>query len=153
MQEGIDWCLKKDLLKKIKPSKEMALKHLEKAKHNLKVSQISIREGVEDWAVSQLYYSSYHALLGLLFLEGYESKNHNCTLVCVEFLIEKEKTSLDKKDLAFIKTTEQMTGKDAKSLREEFQYGVETKVNKEILCYLLERTKVLIEKIEVIINE
>jgi len=37
------------------------------------------------------------------------------------------------KDIAFIRTTEQMTTKDAKSLREEFQYGTETTINEKLL--------------------
>ena len=52
-------------------------------------------------------------------------------------------------DLYFIRTTEQMTTKDAKSLREEFQYGTKTDVNKEILNNLINRAKEIVEKIEI----
>jgi len=52
-----------------------------------------------------------------------------------------------------VATTEQMTSKDAKSLREEFQYGTETSVNEKLLKELLENSKRLVEKIEIALNE
>ncbi len=95
----------------------------------------------------------YHSLLGVLFKLGYESRNHECTINAVEYLIEERKIGLDLKDIAFIRTTEQMTPKDAKSLREEFQYGIETTVNEKILKELLEKAKIVVEKIEIALSE
>jgi len=80
---------------------------------------------------------------------GYESKNHECTISAVEHLIETGKIELDMRDVAFIRTTEQMKMQDAKSLREEFQYGTKTDVNKEILNNLVKKAKEIVEKIEV----
>ena len=80
-------------------------------------------------------------------------KNHECTISTVEFLIETKEINLDMEDLSFIRTTEQMTTKDAKSLREEFQYGTKTDVNKVLLTELLQKSKVIVEKIEIILNE
>ena len=68
-------------------------------------------------------------------------------------MIEEGTINLDLKDIAFIRTTEQMTSKDAKSLREEFQYGTETAVNEKILKELLENTKRIVEKIERALSE
>jgi len=107
----------------------------------------------EDWAVSQSYYAMYHALLAILFKKGFESKNHECTISTVEFLIEIKQISLSKEDLSFIRTTEQMTSKDAKSLREEFQYGTKTKVNKVLLTQLLQKSKEIVEKIELMLSD
>jgi len=56
-------------------------------------------------------------------------------------------------DISFIRTTEQMTTKDAKSLREEFQYGTKTDVNKILLTELLQKSKDVVEKIEVMLGE
>ena len=56
-------------------------------------------------------------------------------------------------DLYFIRTTEQMTTKDAKSLREEFQYGTKTDVNKVLLAELLQKSKEIVEKIEIMLND
>jgi len=56
-------------------------------------------------------------------------------------------------DLSFIRTAEQMTTKDVKSLREEFQYGTKTKVNRLLLAELLQKSKEIVEKVEIMLNE
>ena len=56
-------------------------------------------------------------------------------------------------DVAFIRTTEQMKPKDAKSLREEFQYGTKTDVNKELLNNLVMGAKEIVEKIEIVLGK
>ena len=45
-----------------------------------------------------------------------------------------------------------MKPQDAKSLREEFQYGTKTDVNKRILDNLLKRAKEMVEKIELVLG-
>ncbi len=153
-KQKLDWCLLKDTrLKKIKPNDKLSAEHINKAKHNLRAADYNLEGGFSDWSVSQSYYSMYHALLGVLFKLGYESKNHECTINAVEYLIEEGKINLDLKDIAFIGTTEQMTSKDAKSLREEFQYGTETTVNEKLLKELLENAKKVVEKIEVALGK
>ncbi len=94
----------------------------------------------------------YHGLLAILYKFGYESKNHECTISAVEHLIAIKKIYLAQKDIAFIRTTEQMKMQDAKSLREEFQYGTKTDVNKEILNFLILKSKEIVEKIEIIVD-
>lgn len=146
----LDWCLAREKrLKKITPNDKLSEEHIHKAKHNLRAADYNIKGGFSDWGVSQAYYSMYHALLAILFKLGYESKNHECTINAVEYLIEERKIYLDLKDIAFIRTTEQMTPKDAKSLREEFQYGIETTVNEKLLNELLQNAKRVVEKIEI----
>ena len=153
-EEKLNWCLaKKARMRKIKPNGKLSEEHIKKAKHNLKAADYNIQGGFSDWGVSQSYYAMYHSLLSILFKMGYESKNHECTINAVEYLIEKGKINLDLKDIAFIRTTEQMTSKDAKSLREEFQYGTETSVNKKLLKYLLDNAKKIVEKVEVALSE
>ena len=150
----LDWCLaKENRMKKIKPSDKLSKDHINKAKHNLNAADYNIKGGFSDWAVSQSYYAMYHSLLSILFKLGYESKNHECTINTVEYLIEQEKISLKPRDIALIRTTEQMTTKDAKSLREEFQYGIETKANEILLNQLLNNAKQIIEKVEIVLNE
>ena len=68
-------------------------------------------------------------------------------------MIEEGKIDLNLKDIAFIRTTEQMTAKDAKSLREEFQYGSETTVNEELLRELLGNAKRVVEKVEIALGK
>jgi len=99
-----------------------------------------------------LYYAMYHSLLAILFEKGFESKNHECTINAIEYLIEKKKINIDRECIAFIRTTEQMTQKDAKSLREEFQYGTKTEVNIVLLSELIKKSKEIVEKAEIILN-
>ena len=153
-KQKLDWCRARETrMKKIKPNDKLSEEHINKAKHNLHAADYNIKGGFSDWGVSQAYYSMYHALLGILFKLGYESKNHECTINAVEYLIEQGKINLELKDITFVRTTEQMTSKDAKSLREEFQYGTETIVNEKLLKELLENAKRLVEKIEIALNE
>ena len=56
--------------------------------HNLRAADYNIKGDFSDWGVSQSYYSMYHSLLAVLFKLGYESKNHECTINAVEYLIE-----------------------------------------------------------------
>jgi len=148
----LDWCLKNEKrMKKIASNNKLSDEHLEKAKHNLKAADFNVKGGFDDWVVSQLYYAMYHSLLAILFKKGFESKNHECTINTIEYLIEKGEIDFDKEDMAFIRTTEQMTKKDAKSLREEFQYGTKTKVNKILLDELIKKSKEIVEKVEVML--
>lgn len=150
----LNWCLSnQDRLKKIPPNNIKSKEHIEKAKHNLLAADYNIKGGFNDWAVSQAYYAMYHGLLAILYHFGYESKNHECTISAVEYLIEIKSIQLDIKDIAFIRTTEQMKMQDAKSLREEFQYGTKTDINKEILNSLIKKSKEIVEKIEVALGD
>jgi len=150
----LDWCLSnEDRLKRIPANNLKSKEHIEKTKHNLLATDYNIKGGFNDWAVSQAYYAMYHGLLAILYKFGYESKNHECTISAVEHLIETKKIELEIKDIAFIRTTEQMKLQDAKSLREEFQYGTKTDVNKEILNNLVKKAKEIVEKIEVILGK
>ena len=153
-KDRLNWCLESEKrMRKIKPNDNLSKEHIEKAKHNLKAANYNVEGHFDDWAVSQSYYAMYHALLAILFKKGFESKNHECTISTVEFLIEAKEIILSMGDLSFIRTTEQMTTKDAKSLREEFQYGTKTDVNNVLLTELLQKSKAIVEKIEVMLSE
>ena len=153
-KDRLNWCLESaKRMRKIRPNDKLYKEHIEKAKHNLKAADYNVQGHFDDWAVSQSYYAMYHALLAILFKKGFESKSHECTLSTIEFLIESKEINLDLEDLYFIRTTKQITTKDAKSLREEFQYGTKTNVNKILLTELLQRSKAIVEKIEIILNE
>jgi len=148
-----NWCFRKGLLKSVSPILKKSDEHIQKAKHNLKAADYNIKGGFSDWAISQTYYATYHALLAVLYRFGLESTNHECTISAVEGLIGTGKLKIDKKVIAFIRTTEQMKAKDAKSLREEFQYGTKTEASKAILDELLMNSKGMIEEIEIALQE
>jgi len=153
-KDRLNWCLESEKrMKKIRPNDKLSKEHIDKAKHNLMAADYNVQGHFSDWAVSQSYYAMYHSLLAILFKKEFESKNHECTISTVEFLIEAKEISLSMENLSFIRTTEQMTTKDAKSLREEFQYGTKTDVNKVLLTELLQKSKDIVEKVEVMLNE
>jgi uncharacterized protein (UPF0332 family) len=150
----LKWCLKEESrMRRIAPDKKSSQEHFEKAKHNLRAADYNLKGRFDDWVVSQVYYAVYHSLLSILFRKGYDSKNHECTINAIEYLIETKEINLEFEDIAFVRTTEQMIQKDAKSLREEFQYGTKTEVNKELLRNLLNKSKEIVEKVEVVLNE
>jgi uncharacterized protein (UPF0332 family) len=154
MQEpNLKWCLsKKDRLKIITPNLSKCDAHLNKAKHNLLAAHYNLKGGFEDWVVSQCYYSVYHVFLSLLYKQGFESRNHECTIKAVEFLIKKKSLPLNIKYVHFIRQTGELRLSDAKALREEFQYGTKTKANKKILNNLINTTKEIIEIVELILS-
>lgn len=153
-KDKLNWCLANEKrIRIIPPNNNISKEHIEKAKHNLKAAEFNMQGGFDDWAVSQAYYAMYHSLLAVLFKKGYESKNHECTISTIEYLIETKQINFNREYLMFIRTTEQMTNKDAKSLREEFQYGTRTQVNKVILQNLINKSKEIVEKIEILLNE
>lgn len=150
----LKWCLASEKrMKLISPNEKLSKEHIEKAKHNLRAADYNISGNFDDWAVSQSYYALYHSLLAILFKQGFESKNHECTINAIEYLIDTGKINFSKEDLMFIRTTEQMTSKDAKSLREEFQYGTKIEVNKEILFDLIRRAKEIVERVEILLED
>ena len=153
-KDRLNWCLESaKRMIKIKPNDKLSKEHIEKAKHNLKAADYNVQGHFDDWAVSQSYYAMYHSLLAILFKKGFESKNHECTISTVEFLIETKEINLNIEDMSFIRTTEQMTTNDAKSLREEFQYGTKTDVNKVLLTELLQKSKSIVEKVELMLSD
>jgi uncharacterized protein (UPF0332 family) len=80
---------------------------------------------------------------------GYESRNQECTFAAIECLIEKGKIGLDKEDIRKIFATDKEDGleeADIVDLRERFQYGTETLVEKQKIQELYEQTKLFIEK-------
>ncbi len=150
----LDWCLaSKKRMQRIEKNEAQAIAHIAKAKHNLLAADYNIKGNFDDWAVAQAYYAMYHSLLAILFKKGFESKNHTCTINAIEYLIDTNQINFSKEDLLFIKATEQMTEKDAKSLREEFQYGTKTQVNQVLLSNLTQKAKEIVNKVEIILNE
>ncbi len=154
IESKFNWCLKSEKrMKRIVPNLELSSAHIKKAKHNIKAANYNIEGGFEDWVVAQLYYAVYHSFLIILFSKGFESKNYECSINAIEHFIEIGEIKLDKSVVSFIRTTGQMIEKDAKTLREEFQYGIKTEVNKEILNNLLDKSKKIVDEIEVMLNE
>lgn len=150
----LDWCLDSEKrMRMIPPNNNLSKGHIAKARHNLNAADYNAKGGYDDWAISQAYYAMYHGLLAILFKKGFESKNHECTINAIEYLMETKQINFSKEDLGFIRAAEQMTSKDAKSLREEFQYGIKVIANKDILANMLKKSKEIVERIELMLND
>lgn len=155
------WCLEKGRkegrkhkgLRKIPPDREMATKHTGKAMHNLKAMNHNMMGGFSDWAVSAAFYSMYHSLLAILSVLGYESRNQECTISAVEYFIAGKKIDFDMKYITMIRRAEELRFGDAKTLREEFQYGTEVEVEKDILENLHNNAKEFVEASEIFIEK
>jgi len=155
------WCLEKGRkegrkhkgLRKISPDMERAKKHIGKAVHNLKAVNHNMRGGFSDWAVSAAFYSMYHSLLAILAVLGYESRNQECTISAVEYFIVDQKLDFDMKHISMIRRAEELRFGDSKTLREEFQYGTEVEVEKDILESLQNNAKEFLEASEILIEK
>lgn len=153
-----DWCLKQGEkgkkhkgLRKVESGPLQAKKHIIKARHNFETA-IKNKKDSSDWSVSMYFYAAYHCLLALLRQLGYESRNQECTFTCVEYYIANG-LEFEKELIAWIRKTSQQVEKDAKDLREEFQYGVEIGVSKDLLDAIEEKTKDFIYKTEVLLDK
>ena len=146
-------CLRKKLINKIIVNKAEIGGHINKAKHYLKATDYNIKGGFSDVAVSNAFYAMYHSLLALLLKLGYEAKNQECAINAVQYFIEKKRITLDIKYIDIIRRTNENKPKDAKTLREEFQYGIETSVNRDVLNLIKNNAIDFVETIEKLLKE
>ena len=155
------WCLKKGKtggrkhhgLKKIKSAPEEANNHVQKALHNLEAVDYNIKGGFGDWAISASFYAMYHSLLAILYKLGYDSRNQECTINTIEHFMKTGRIRLDPKYIAMIRRTDELMGSDAKTLREEFQYGTKVEVEDEILEKIKNNAKEFVEASRIILEE
>ncbi len=138
-------------LKKIGLNEDLIDEHLKKAGHNLKAVIEFKNIGYSDWSASASFYALYHCLLALLLKFGYQSRNQTCTFAFVEDLIAQEKISLKLEELKEIfdkDVTENLAHSEKiLDIRENMQYSSKTSMEKEEFNKLLERTKLLFDKI------
>ena len=146
----IDWCLKKakkelEEYKKqgkkarhrgileIKPDKNLALKHLEKARHNLEVFRFLRKNGFSDWSITTGFYTLYHCFLAIAVRYGYESRNQTCTIALIESMREEGKISINPDIIEFMKYEEEENNREYSiiELREDYTYGVDLTVKDE----------------------
>jgi len=161
LERKFKWCLEKGKkagrkhrgIRKVKLDKSEAQNHIAKAIHNLKAVEYNLKGDFEDWAVSAAFYAMYHSLLAILRALGYESRNQECSINAVEYFIKTKKIDFDAKYIAMIRRAEELRGGNAKTLREEFQYGTEVEVDKEILESLRANSKEFVEAAQVLIEK
>jgi len=161
IERKLKWCLKQGKirgrkhrgLRKTEPDLTDSEKHISKALHNLEAMQHNIKGGFDDWAVSCAFYAMYHSLLAILYRLGYESRNQECTINAIEYLIKRGRLALDTKYVAMIRRTDELMGSNAKTLREEFQYGTEVEVDIELLENLKDNAKEFVETVRILLEQ
>jgi len=146
-------CLRKKLINKIDLDESEVNAHIAKAKHYLKATDYNIKGGFSDVAVSNAFYAMYHSLLALLLKLGYESRNQECAINAIQYFIETRKINLDIKYIDIIRRTSENKPKDTKTLREEFQYGTETSVDKQVIDNVKHNAIDFVEIIEKVLKE
>ena len=152
LKEGEKGGIRHKGLKKIEPDIELALAHLEKARHNFKAITSFAQIGFSDWSASAAFYALYHCLLGILAKNGFESRNQNCTFAMIEDLIKKGKVKeINEEELKEIYDSDVIENLEHSSqilnIREDMQYTTKTLLETDIFTKLKERTSVLFEKL------
>ncbi len=95
----------------------------------------------------------YHSLLAILYKLGYESRNQECSINAIECFIKTGKIKLDLRYIAMIRRTDELMGSDAKTLREEFQYGTAIEVKCEVLENIKNNAKDFVEAARIVIEK
>ncbi|MBL7148189.1 MAG: HEPN domain-containing protein [Nanoarchaeota archaeon] len=138
-------------LRKIEINQDIINKHLEKAAHNLNAVVDFKNMGYSDWSASASFYTLYHCLLALIIKFGYQSRNQSCTFAFIEDLINKGEISIKLEDLKeiFDKDVSEDLAHSEKILdiREIMQYSFKTSLNDEEFNKLLNRTKILFDRL------
>lgn len=162
IEKTFHWCLKLGEksekhkgLKKLNTSdlKESAA-HIKKAESNLETMQYLYNGGKTDWVASAAFYAMYHSLLALLYKFGYESRNQECTINTIEYLMKSGEISLEQEYIDMIRLAQEQENKqDAKTIREEYQYGTETVMENNLCLQIMENSRKFVDRIKEVLEE
>ena len=158
IENTFQWCLKQGNkgdkhkgLKKIKPNLEEAEKQIEKALSDLDTMQYLYDGKKTDWVASAVFYAMYHSLLAILYKLGYDSRNQECTITTIEKFIADKTINLEQKYIDMIRNLQNV--ENAKSVREEMQYGSETSMEEERCKKLMNNAKEFVDRIKEALEE
>lgn len=145
-------------LKEIKPNLIRSNLHLVKSLHNFEAMVNFHETGFSDWSASAAFYTLYHGLLAILAKYGYESRNQSCTFVLIEdLIINNEIKNLTVSDLKEIfdkdVTSDLEHSMKILDIREHMQYSTKTSLVEEEFQLLRKRTKELLDKIRLELEE
>ena len=163
----VDWCLKKAEIElkesgkhrgliKIKPDVEEARRHIKKAEHYLKATDLLKKENFSDISASTVFYSIYHCLLSIIAKFGYESGNQECTFALIHSLIEDKKIDFEEElldKIALSLDVEKNKDKTSMKIREQYQYGTDLSLEDNIYQELFKLAQEVIAKTKRIIEE
>ena len=143
-ENKVEWCLRK-AEKELKERKkhrglikseenvEEAIRHIEKAEHNLKAISYFNDGGFSDWSMSAVFYCIYHCFLAIALKFGYESRNQECTISLIKSLKEQNKTEIDEKFIMALEIYDEQERQESNVIekREFFTYGTTISADKE----------------------
>ncbi len=135
-------------LLKSSPNTKKAMKHLNKAEHNLNAIIYLLKGNFEDVSISMVFYSMYHCMLAIATKFGYESRNQSCTIALMEYLKEEGKIDIEDRFINMLKYADIDSEEDKKiiEMREEYTYGTEISVtNKDKIKGMIEDCRKLID--------
>ena len=155
----LNWCLKQGEkgvkhkgLRKIEKNPKESNDQIQKAKSDLDTMHYLYNGNKTDWVASTAFYAMYHALLAILYKLGYESRNQECTIVSIEKFIKDGTISLEQEYIDMIRSL-QGSVEDAKSIREEMQYGSKTVLEKRRCEKVMNNAKKMVERVREILEE
>ncbi len=160
-EKKVEWCIRKAEkegrkhkgVRIVEPNKAKVQEHLEKARRNLRLIDHLLRIEYADWAVSAIFYSMYHCLLAVLWKYGYESRNQACTFAVIEKLISEGKIEITLDELKSIQESSNDDDETVVDLREYYQYGTETQVEKRKVILLQQQAKEFVAKVSALLEE
>lgn len=160
--QKFEWCIGKGKtgkkhkgLRVIAPDKKESDAHIGKALHNLDAMDEFRRLGkFDDWVISAAFYAMYHSALAVLYELGYESRNQECTFTALEHFIGQKSLTIEKEYVWMARRLGEVAAeKDAKTLREDFQYGVRTKVDAKIIDEMVSNARKFVQRMRVAVEE
>lgn len=159
IENNFKWCLKQGDkgekhkgLKKIKPNFKEAENQVQKTISDLEVMQYLYDGNKTDWVASAAFYAMYHSLLAVLYKLGYESRNQECTIILIEKLINEKTITLEQEYIDSIRSLQEGV-ENAKSIREEMQYGSKTSMEKERCEKLMDNAKKFVDRVKEVLEE
>lgn len=157
-----NWCLEQGKkgdkhrgLKKLgKPDLKESKAHIIKAESNLETMQYLYDGKKTDWVAPAAFYAMYHAVLALLYRLQYESRNQECAINAVEYFMKSGIIKLGQEYIDMIRHAQEHDNQiDAKTIREEFQYGTETSMKENLCLQLMENARRFVDRIKELIEE
>jgi uncharacterized protein (UPF0332 family) len=158
LKKKLEWCMKKGEseerkhkgLRKVEPDNEKSKKYIEKAEHNIEFAgTVRKLKKFNDWIFPIAFYAVYHSCLAVLIYFGYESRNQECTFIMLEHLIKEGKINLSPGDINKLrKISKDIKEEDMKTLREDFQYGIETGAKEELANNAVKTAKEFVERVK-----
>ena len=159
IDNALKWCLcqgekngkKHTGLKKIDKNIAESVNQLRKANSDLGTMQYLYHGNKTDWVASTAFYAMYHSLLAVLYRLGYESRNQECTIIAIESFMQEGIIKLEQKYIDMIRSLQDE--EDARSIREEMQYGSKTAMEKRRCETLMNQAKDFVERISRVLEE